>query len=448
MIVRLPALLAAALAAVLGALVAALPARAELRATEVRSPGGITAWLVEDHAIPFLALEVRFRGGTSLDPPGRRGVTNLMSALLEEGTGDLDAQGFAAARDALAAEFSFDAGADTLAVSARMLTENRDAAAALLAAALAAPRFDADAIERVRAQVLANIAGDDQDPGALAFRALDRIAFGNHPYGSDGDGTAASVAALTRDDIVAAHRAAIARDRIHVAAAGDITADELGRLLDILFAGLPAAGAPPPPKVEWQAPAGVTVEPFPVPQSVVVFGQAGIARLDPDFFAAFVLNEILGGGRFSARLMTELREKRGLTYGIGTWLAPLDLGAWWGGQFASDNARVAEAIEVVRAEWARAARGEISAEEVEAAKTYMIGSYPLRFDGNGAIADILVGMQVQGLPIDYALTRNAQVAAVTVEDVRRVAARLMRPEALHFVVVGEPAGLAPAAGVP
>jgi zinc protease len=156
-----------------------------------------------------------------------------------------------------------------------------------------------------------------------------------------------------------------------------------------------------------------------------------------------VLNEMLGGGRFSARLMTEVREKRGLTYGIGTGLAPLDLGAYWAGQFSSDNGKVAEAIAVVREQWARAAAGEITQAELDATKTYMTGSYPLRWNGNGPIAGILVGMQMQGLPIDYAEGRNALVAAVTLEDVKRVAARLMRPEALHFVVVGQPEGLDP-----
>jgi zinc protease len=426
----------------LGILLFALPARAEMVIQDVTSPGGIHAWLVEDRSIPFVALEIRFRGGANLDPQGKRGVTNLMTALIEEGTGDLDAQGFAAARDEIAAEFRFEAGGDALAVSARMLTENRDAAADLLRQALAAPRFDPDAIERVRGQVLSNIASSDEDPGTLASRTLDALAWGDHPYGSDPDGTADSVSALTRDDIVAAHRAAIARDRIYVAASGDIGATELGLLLDDLLGGLPATGAPLPPRGEWRLTGGVTVQDYPVPQSIVLFGHEGIRRNDPDFFAAFLLNEVLGGGRFSARLMTEVREKRGLTYGIGTWLAPLDLGEWVGGQFSSDNTKVAEAIGIVRAEWERAASGGVTAEELATAKTYLTGSYPLRFDGNGAIANILVGMQMEDLPIDYPVSRNARIEAVTLDDVARVAKRVLKPEALHFVVVGQPEGLA------
>ena len=422
-------------------LLLALPARAEMVIQDVTSPGGIRAWLVEDRSIPFLSLEIRFRGGANLDPVGKRGVTNLMTALIEEGTGDLDAQGFATARDALAADFSFEAGGDALSVSALMLSENRDAAVDLLRQAITAPRFDPDAIERVRGQVLSNIASNDEDPEQLASRAFDVVAWGDHPYGSDQDGTAESVAALTRDDILAAFKGAIAHDRVYVAASGDINAADLGVLLDKLLGGLPATGAPLPPRGTWLAKGGVTVKDYPVPQSVILFGQQGIRRADPDFFAAFILNEVLGGGRFSARLMTEVREKRGLTYGIGTWLAPLDLGEWIGGQFSSENGKVAEAIGIVRAEWARAASQGITAEELATTKTYLTGSYPLRFDGNAAIANILVGMQMEGLPIDYPVSRNAKIEAVTLEDVKRVAKRLLQPDALHFVVVGQPEGV-------
>jgi zinc protease len=432
------------LRAALIVLALALPARAEIAITEVVSPGGIRAWLVEDRSIPFVAVELQFRGGTALDAPGKRGAVNLMTALLEEGTGEMDAQAFARARDSLAAEFRFRASGDAVGVSARMLTENRDAAVDLLAGALAAPRLDPDAVERVRGQVLAGLRSDARDPEVKADLAFRAGAFGGHPYGSSGDGTEESVAALTRDDLLAAHRATLARDRLYVSAAGDISPDELGVMIDRLVAGLPATGAPLPPRAEWGLAGGTTVVDFPSPQSVVLFGHAGIKRSDPDFFAAFILNEVLGGGRFSARLMTEVRDRRGLTYGIGTDLVPLDLAEYVAGQFAASNDKVAEAIEVVRAEWARIAAQGISAEELARTKTYLTGAYPLRFDGNGTIARILVGLQMEGLPIDYVATRNAKVEAVTAGDVARVAARLYRAEDLHFVVVGQPAGLEPA----
>lgn len=418
-----------------------VPAQAEIPIKEVTSPGGITAWLVEDHNIPFTALEIQFKGGTSLEAPEKRGVINLMTATLEEGAGEMDSRGFAEARDALAASFSFDAGTDSVGVSAQFLTENRDQAIDLLREALVNPRFDQDAVDRVREQVLANLRANEKDPGTIASERFDVLAFGDHPYGSSGDGTIETVTALTRDDVLAAHKAALTRDRVFVAAAGDITAEELGLLLDHLLGDLPATGAPLPERAPWLLPAGITVEDFPSPQSTVFFGQQGIPRDHPDFFPAFVLNEMLGGGRFTARLMTEVREKRGLTYGIGTYIVNMDHADMLLGQFSASNDKVAEAIEVVKAEWGRIGAEGVSPEELEATKTYLTGSYPLRFDGNGPIASILVGMQMDGMPIDYVTTRNSKVEAVTMEDIRRVAAELFDPKALHFVVVGQPAGL-------
>ena len=420
---------------------AALPAHAEMQIKEVTSPGGITAWLVEDHNIPFTALEIQFRGGTSLDAPEKRGAVNLMTALIEEGAGDMDSRAFAEARDTLAADFGFDSGTDSVGVSVRFLTENRDQAVGLLHEALVNPRFDQDAVDRVREQVLSNIRSDEKDPDSIATNALDKLAFGDHPYATDGSGTVETVTALTRDDIVAAHKGALARDRIYVAAAGDITAEELGPLLDRLFADLPATGSPLPARAPWLLQPGVTVIDFPTPQSSVLFGQVGIPREDPDFFAAFILNEALGGGRFTARLMSEIREKRGLTYGIGSYLVGMDEAELYLGQFSASNDKVAEAIQVLRDEWAKIAADGLTEDELATTKTYLTGSYPLRFDGNGTIASILVGMQMDGLPIDYPVTRNAKIEAVTMDDIRRVAKRLYLPDALHFVVVGQPTGM-------
>jgi zinc protease len=419
----------------------ATPLRAEIAIQEVTSPSGIKAWLVEDHNIPFMALEIRFRGGTSLDQPGKRGAVNLMAATLEEGAGDLDAQGFAAARDGLAAQIGFGANSDEVSVSVQALSENRAAAMDLLRLALIKPRFDEVALDRVKGQVLAGLRADEQDPSAIAGRVFSARAYGDHPYGSSGDGTIDSVTALTRDDITTAWQGAMARDRIYVAAAGDISAEELGLLLDKLFAGLPSTGWPMPPKATWNDAGGIGAQDFPGPQSVVLFGHSGIAFDDPDFFAANLLNDILGGGRFSARLMQEVREKRGLTYGISTGLSSRDLSQEWVGQFQASNDKVAEAIDVVRAEWARMAAGDVSEEDLATAKTYMTGAYPLRFEGNGPIASILVGMQMLGLPSDYPKTRNDKVNAVTLADLQRVGARLMNPDNLFFKVVGQPVGL-------
>jgi zinc protease len=421
----------------------ALPARAEIDIVPVTSPGGITAWLYEDHTLPILSIEADFRGGTSLDPEGEEGAVYLMAGLLEEGAGELDASGYAEAVEAVAARFGFDAGLDSVTVSAEMLTEFRDESLELLRAALTEPRFDEQAVERVRAQVLSSLRSDQSDPETLAARAFYAAAFPGHPYARPREGTLESVAGLDADDIRAAHDAALVRDRLKLAVVGDITPEELAPLLDEVFGALPESGPGRPEPVQPVTEGGLSVVDLPVPQSVVVFGQPGIARDDPDFIPAYVLDEILGGGGFGSRLTEELREKRGLTYGVYTYLAPSDLGWLYMGGFSSANAVVSEAIELVRSEWARMQEEGVTEEELEDAKRYLTGAYPLRFDGYGPIARQLLGLQTAGLGIDYVNERNDLVEAVTLDDIRRVAERLIDSDKLTFVVVGQPEGLEP-----
>lgn len=420
---------------------AAIPVRADVDIKEITTPGGIEAWLVEDHSIPFVALELRFRGGTSLDVPGKRGAVNLMTGLLEEGAGDLDARAFARETEALAARFSYDAGADAVSISARFLSENRDEALSLLRKTLIEPRFDDDAIERVRAQVVSIIQSDSKNPSDVAGVAFAELIYGDHPYGSSQEGTVESVSALTKEDIVAAHSAALAKDRLYVSAVGDITEAELAESLDILLGALPEQGAPLVDDATLNLPGGIEVVDFETPQSIAFFAQPGIEREHPDFFAAFVLNHILGGGGFESRLMQEVREKRGLTYGVYSFLADRDRAQIWMGQVASANDRVAQAVEVISAEWERMRAEGVTAQELDDAKTYLTGAYPLRFDGNSTIANIAVGMQMDGLGVDYIATRNDRVNAVTLDQINRVAQELLDPARLTFVVTGQPEGL-------
>ncbi|MEM8980960.1 MAG: pitrilysin family protein [Pseudomonadota bacterium] len=420
----------------------ASPLKAAVEIQEVTSPGGFRAWLVEEHSIPFAAIEIRFKGGASLDDPDTRGAIHLMTGLLEEGAADKDARAFAQARDDLATSIGFDIYDDSLSISLKFLSENRHESVALLRDALNAPRFDPSAVERVRSQVLSILRSDAEDPNEIASATFDELAFGTHPYGSSLEGTLASVEALTRDDLIDAKNRILAQDRVFVGASGDITPEELASVMDMLFSDLPLTGAAMPSRVEVGLKGGVTVVDYDTPQSVALFGHSGIKQEDPEFFAAFLLNTILGASGFEARLMTELREKRGLTYGIYSYLAPKDYAELYVGQFSTSNDRMAEAIEVARAEWTRMSEEGVTEAELARAKTYLTGAYPLRFDGNGPIANIMVGMQMQGLPIDYIPTRNDRVTAVTLEEVNDLASRLLRPEDLHFVVVGRPEGLA------
>ena len=429
----------AAIAFVLATL--AVPAHA-IDIEQVTSPGGITAWLVQDDSIPFVALDLEFRGGASLDHPDKRGAINLMTATLEEGAAKMNATQFAQAVEDLGANFRFDVGDDALSINFQALTENRDQAADLLAQALAQPRFDTDAVERVRAQVQAIIRSEATDPQAIAAKEMARQAWGDHPYATSINGTAESVAALTQQDLVAAKNRVLARDRVIVSAAGDISPEELGVLVDTIIGGLPEQGtAPLPEPAQLGLTGGVTIIDWDSPQTVVSFAGQGLAIDDPDYFAAFVANHILGGGGFSSRLMDEIREKRGLTYGVGTGLATGIYGHSWRGGMSGPNATTGQAVDLIRAEWDRMATSGVTDHELTDAKTYLTGEYPLRFDGNGKIASILSGMQLAGFPIDYPTTRNDKVEAVTAADVQRVAQRLLKSADLRFVLVGRPEGI-------
>ena len=423
------------------ALLAGTPLQAEIDIQPVETEAGFSAWLVEERSIPFVAIEVIFPGGAVLDTEETLGATPLMTALLGEGAGDLDAQGFAAAVEATAGSIRFDAGRDSVSLRIRALTENRDEVLELARQALTQPRFDETALERVRAQTIASLERGARDPNTIAARTFNEQAFDGHPYARPTDGTPETVAALSRDDILAAHQTTLTRDRVIVGAAGDISAEELAAVLDALLGDLPAASAELPDYAEFTAPGGITVIDHPGPQSVIAFGHAGIRRDDPDFMAAFVMNEIFGGGRFGTRLMRELREIRGLTYGVGSSVATAQHGDSFQGRLSTDNARVGEVVELLRSEWEWLAEGGITQADLERVQTYLTGAYPLRFDGNASIAGILASMQFQGFDIDYVNIRNDLVRAVTLEDIHRVAERIIDPEGLHFVIVGQPQGL-------
>ncbi len=408
---------------------------------EIVTPRGIEAWLVEDHSIPFAAIEIRFRGGASIEPDDKIGATYLMTGLLNEGAGELDAIAFQKRQEELAAIYEFDAYKQAFSVSVQFLSENREESVELLRTALLEPRFDEEPVERVRNQVLSVIASIEKDPDEIASLELNRLQFGDHPYSRPLEGTAETVSALTAEDLRNIHARSLTRDGVIVGAAGDITPEQLAEVLDRLLGDLPADGPELPDAPEYLLEAGVTVVEFPSPQSVALFAHEGLLREDPDFLTAYVLNEMFGGSGYSARLNDEVRIKRGLTYGVGTYLVSYTNAGILVGQLSSANDRVAEAVDVVRNEWRRVVEDGITEQELADTKTYLTGAYPLRFDGNGSIARILAGMQFDSIPASYVNDRNDMVNALTLEDINSLARRLLKPDDLHFVVVGQPDGL-------
>jgi zinc protease len=411
---------------------------------EVRSPGGISAWLVEEHAVPLIAMSYSFRGGTASESADKQGVTYFLSGMLDEGAGPLDSEAFRRRRDELSARIGFETSADYFSGSFQTLTENRDASFDLLRLALTEPRFDPEPFERVRNQILLGFRDDQQDPEQIAFDDWRKRIFSDHPYSRNGHGTVEGINAVSAADLRSRKEELFSRDKLLVVAVGDIDAATLGRLLDRTFGSLPATGRPAdlPQAVLARGPS-LNIIDRDIPQSVIQFGQPSILRSDPDFIAAYVMNDILGGSGFGSRLTDEIREKRGLTYSVYTQLFPLRYGAAMLGGAATRNDRAGETVELIKSEMKRFATEGPTQAELDDAKTYLTGSYALRFDTNNKIADQLLGIREQDLGIDYVEKRNSLIEAISLEDVKRVAKRLIDADALIFTIVGKPDGLKP-----
>jgi len=409
---------------------------------KVVSKSGLEAWLVEDYAVPLVAFDFAFRGGAAQDPAQKAGAATMLAALLDEGAGELDADAFHRALEDKAVEISFSADSDTLRGRLKSLSRNIEPAFDLLRLAVTVPRLDPDAIERVRGQMIAGLKQEAKDPDELASKAWRRSAFPGHPYGRPTRGEPTSVPNITRDDLVAMRETLIARGDLAIAAVGAIDAARLAAALDAIFGDLPAEHRlDPVPEVTLAGLGSRAIVDVDVPQATFRFGLPGIAHHDPDFAAATVVNHILGGGVFSARLFKEVREKRGLAYSVYSQLASFAHSAVFSGGTSTKNERAAESLSVIEAEIDKLASEGPTEEELDKAKKYLIGSYALRFDTSTKIAGNLVQLQVDGFGVEYLDRRNELIAGVTLEDARRVAKRLFAGKKLMVAVAGRPQGM-------
>jgi zinc protease len=430
------------LCVLIGAAIWLAGAASAFQAKQVVSPGGVTAWLVEDRSLPLIALSFTLEGGAATDPVGKEGSAAFMASLLTEGAGEYDGPAFQARSDELAVRIGFSSSADNLSGWLNTLSDNRTEAARLMKLALAQPRFSPESIERVRQQLDVAARGAAKDPGTMAFARAAALTMPGHAYSRFSRGSQQSIATITRDDIVAAHRTLVRRTGLIVSAAGDISEKDLGALLDEIFASLPDTPPPPaPPDVDLKGGNILEVIPFEGPQTFVLFGQQGVRTVDPAYFTTTVLMELLGGGTSRSWLNREVREKRGLTYGIDYGNNPLPHAAFLAGSFQVRNEQSGAAVEVVRATIRRLAEEGPTETELGDIKTYMTGSYALRFDSTGSIADYLTALQMARRPIDFAEKRNGLIEAVTLKEIRAQAKRLLQPDNMLVIAVGQPVGL-------
>ncbi|GEO98342.1 M16 family metallopeptidase [Methylobacterium haplocladii] len=412
------------------------------QAMPVAAARGIEAWHVPSPVVPMIAIAFTFEGGAAQDPEGKAGTAQMLARLLDEGAGDLSSDAFQEALAARAIELHFHAGPDSVGGSLKMLVKHADEAIRLMALALNAPRLDPIAIERVRSQMTASLRYQQNDPGVMASRRYFREAFPGHPYSRPSSGTTESLAAITRDDLVAMHKTLIGRGCLKVAVVGAVEADGVAAMLEKAFGTLPEKAAlTPVPATHIHDLGRRIVVDLDVPQSVIRFGLGGVAWRDPDFIPAYVLNHILGGGAFTSRLFQEVREKRGLAYSVGTSLTSHRAVAMTWGYTATKNERVVEALDVIGDEIARLIADGPSDDELQKAKDYLTGSYALSFDTSTKIANQLVQIAFEGLGMDYIARRNDMVASVTQDDIRRATGRTFADGKMLVVAAGRPVGL-------
>ncbi|UPJ47958.1 insulinase family protein [Bradyrhizobium sp. 200] len=418
------------------AMLASAPSQAAPKIQRLVSPGGIEAWFVQDATVPLIAMEYAFGGGATQDPTDKPGVGHLTASLLDEGSGDLDSKTYHERLDRRAIELSFTSTRDQFRGSLRMLKDNKDEAFDLLRMALTSPRFDAPDVVRIRAQVLSSLRRESTNPSSLANRKFLEVAFNGHPYGRQSQGTLDSVPRIEIADLKDYVRRVIAKDTLKIAVVGDVDPETLGKLLDKTFGSLPAkAQLTEVPDVLAAKPPQRVCIPLDVPQTVVTFGGPGVRRSEPDFMAAYVVNQILGGRGLSSRLYREVREKRGLAYSVYEKLLWMDHSALFVGNTGTRADRAGETVEEIEKQVRRMAEEGPTQQELDEAKSYLKGSQMLALDTSSNLAQALLQYQLDKLPIDYIEKRNALVDAVTLEDARKVARRLWG-QGLLTVIVG------------
>jgi zinc protease len=419
-------------------LFAAVPARAaNIQNLDLGKAAQV--WFAEDHTVPIIAFNISLPAGSAYDPAGKAGLAAFAGAMIDEGAGGLDSKAFHEALANRAISFSARAERDYLVISISTLKENAPEAMHLLQLALTRPRFENDALTRVRAQIIQSLQQDQVEPARVASRGFTREFFGGHAYAHPITGEIDSISSVTAQDLRNFVRGHWVKNGLKVAVAGDITAPALTKLLAETFLPVSGAAAPPLPNIGRLGAPGIHVIPLSVPQPTAAFGLPGIMRHDPDFIPGYVANYVLGGGGFSSRLMEEIRVKRGLTYGISTSLSAYNKAAVWQGSVGTRADAVRQTVQVVKETMAKFAAEGPTQQELDDAKTYLTGSFPLAFASNSGTAAQLGTFQRQNLDIGYVARRNALIQAVTLADVKRVAKRLFDPARLTVVIGGSPA---------
>lgn len=428
---------------VFGALLFSVPAYADedrfLDVQVVKSPDDITAWLVEDHSLPVIAVKFSFRdAGAANDPVEKQGLTQLLSNTMDEGAGELDSQTFQKELSDNSITLTFSSSRDAFGGDLKTLTRTKDKAFNLLKLALTQPRFDAEPVERMKQANLMRIRSSLSNPDWIAARIANDVVYAGHPYALNSGGTLSSLPAITPDDLRKVVKTRLGKDRLFIAVAGDIGPGELTAMLDDVFGGLPATSTVKDvPEGAIQNTGQVVLYQQDIPQSIVEIQMPAFGREDPDYYTLQVMNYIFGGGGFGSRLMEEVREKRGLTYGIYSGVSDTRKIDAFSISTSTKNESVAEVLSVVHGEIEKIKAEGVSDQELKDAKAYLTGSMPLSLTSTDRIAGILLSLQIQDLPQDYLDHYKEKIDGVSKKDIQRVAQRVL-DSGNTTIIVGKP----------
>lgn len=427
------------IALMISLLLLAAPAHA-LEVKEVKSKGGVIAWLIEDSSTPALTLNVLVRhAGSAYDPAGKEGRAALAVALLTEGAGERDAQAFHETLDFNAIRLGTGVSSDDLSISLTTLSEHSDTAFSLLHDMLAAPRFEAKDVKRIKAEQQASIRQSEGDANYQAGLGFNAALFPGHPYGKPGDGTFESVGALEQADIRDYAVMHLKRGGMILSVSGDITPEHLRELLETYVDTMPegtAAASLPDVTPIWGERHDKAME---VPQTVVYFALPGVKRQDPDYYAAYIINYLLGGNGMSSKLGQEIREKRGLAYYANSNLVNYDKAALLMGSFATRSDQVELAITTLKNVIETVGKEGFTRQEFEEGVSYLTGSFPAKLTSNRGVVAYLESMQRHDLGRNYLDKRNSYLEAVTYEQVNELTKKLFKSENLQIMAVGKPA---------
>lgn len=421
----------------LAALDGKAPTRRTLDIQTWSTAQGAKVLFVEARELPMFDLRLTFAAGSSQDD-GVPGLATLTNAMLNEGVPGKDVGAIAAGFEGLGAEFGNGAYRDMAVASLRSLSaqEQREPALALFAEVLGKPTFPADSLARIKNQLLAGFEFQKQNPGKLASLELFERLYGQHPYAHPSEGTAQSIPAITRQQLQAFHARAYAAGNAVIALVGDLSRAEAEAIADQVSAALPPGPAlakiaqPQTPK-----PGASHIE-YPSNQTHLMIAQLGIDRRDPDYTALYLGNQIFGGGGFGTRLMSEVREKRGLTYGVYSGFSAMQAR----GPFMINLQTRADLSEgtlaLVKQLLADYLRDGPTQQELDNAKRELAGSFPLSTASNAAIVGQLASMGFYDLPLNYLDDFMRDVQNLTTDQVKAAMAKHLDPEALVVVTAG------------